>query len=1016
MKKLLILLCVLLISITGFVFLGNTSYAQANKKQQIIVDYIDENFKELKTPGLSIGIIENGEIYFINYGYADTEDQIVTSEETNFEIGSCTKAFTALAILKLNQEGFISLDDSVIKYFPKFKCSFENKSYDITIEQLLHHTSGVGTDTISLFRPDNSEEALRKIVTTLSGIELKHQPGKKFEYATINYDILGAIIEQVSGLAYEDYIKDNLLNPIGMTSSYVGSGEDENASSGYKVNFYKPREYEAPVFRNNYPAGYLVSSTKDMIKWLNYQLGNQDIQINSLLELSHKPNKEVDGMYDGYYGAGWFISPNKYDEIHHEGQNPNFAAFVSFCKKANTGIVVLSNSNSTNFHEFAHNIALYLYGDDLVAIDNRASSMDNVFSTFTIIFAVISVLLICYWGIILFEVKKNKRSKGLEKRSIRKLITHFMILLPFYYGLYLLPKTFAGTDWYTATVWGPDSFVKCVTILISLSIISFITHIMLLFFPYKNQYFKHAPEVLTLGTIAGLCNAIIIFLITNALNTGRENLKYNLYYFGLALVIYISGRRSLEIRLAEISQLVIKSLRETIFDRLFKTKYEDFEKIESGQLITTITDDINKIRDLAGIAVVMATSIITIIAAFVYLATISAFGTLMALAIIIVVASVYGYFNDIAVKHFEEARDTQNKFMAKIEALIGGYKDLTLHRTKKLEYRKEVSEVNEKFRLCNLVAFKMFVNAFMLGESLFIIVLGLIVFGFSYFFMSINEQELTSFVMILLYILGPINQVMSSIPRLAQINVSIERVKKLLKELPEIGAEEEEVSLETKADIKNLTISNLEFKYDKEDEEGFKVGPIDMSVNKGEVLFIIGGNGSGKSTLIKMITGLYKSQGGSININNKKVSEESIGEYISTVFADSYLFDRFYNTRLEGREANIKEYLASFELQHKVQVKEGVLSTTSLSTGQKKRLHLMRCYLEDRPIFIFDELAADQDPYFRKYFYRTLLPKMRKEGKIVIAVTHDDHYFDVADKVMKLDMGHMDNMSAKYVN
>lgn len=1016
MKKLFIVLCVLSILIPSFIFINNTSYAQTNEKQQIISDYISKNFKELKIPGLSIGIIENGEVYYLNYGYADTDNQIQTSEKTNFQVGSCTKAFTALAILKLNQEGLILLDDPIVKYFPEFKCSFENKTYDITIEQLLHHTSGIGSDTISLFRPDNSEDALTNIVDTLSGIELKQQPGTKFEYATVNYDILGAIMEQVSGVAYEDYIKNNLLNPIGMKSSYVGTSNlDKNLSSGYKINFYKPRLYEAPVFRNNYPAGYLVSNTEDMIKWLNYQLGNLEIEINSLLELSHYPNKEVDGVKNGYYGAGWFISSNKYDEIYHGGQNPNFAAYISFNKKENTGIVALSNSNSANFHEFANNIALYLYGDNLEAIENSASSMDNVFSTFFIIFAIICILLICLWGLILFDFRKGKRNKGFEKGSVKKLITHFIILLPLYYGLYLLPKAFAGTDWYTATVWGPDSFVKCITIIIYLLLISFITHILLLFFPHKNQYFKYAPEVLTLGVIAGLCNAIIIFVITNTLNDGRGNLKYTLYYFGLALVIYISGRRSLEIRLAEIAQLVIKSLRETIFDRLFKTKYEEFEKIESGQLITTITDDINRIRDLAGIAVVMATSIITIIAAFIYLATISAFGTLTALAIIIIVASIYGYFNGIAVRHFEEARETQNKFMAKIEALIGGYKDLTLHRNKKLEYRKEVSEINEKFRINNLAAFKMFVNAFMLGESLFIIVLGLIVFGFSFFFMSINEQELTSFVMILLYILGPINQVMNSIPRLTQINVSIERVKKLLKQLPEIGEGGNEVNLEINDNIKNITISNLEFKYDKEDEKGFKVGPIDMSVNKGEILFIIGGNGSGKSTLIKMITGLYKSQGGSINLNNKEVSEESIGEYISTVFADSYLFDRFYNTHLEGKETIIKEYLTTFELQNKVEVNEGVLSTTSLSTGQKKRLHLMRCYLEDRPIFIFDELAADQDPYFRKCFYRILLPKMREEGKIVIAVTHDDHYFDVADKVMKLDMGQMDNISDQYM-
>ena len=189
------------------------------------------------------------------------------------------------------------------------------------------------------------------------------------------------------------------------------------------------------------------------------------------------------------------------------------------------------------------------------------------------------------------------------------------------------------------------------------------------------------------------------------------------------------------------------------------------------------------------------------------------------------------------------------------------------------------------------------------------------------------------------------------------------------------------------------------------------LGPINMQIEAGEILFLTGGNGSGKTTLAKLILGLYAPETGQVKLNGEDITDEnreSYRQYFSVVFTDFYLFDSLIGLDQTDLDERAQKYLSMLQLDKVVEVKDGKLSTIRLSQGQRKRLALLTAYLEDRPIYLFDEWAADQDPLFKEVFYYQLLPELKSRGKTVIAISHDDHYYHVADRVVKLDYGQIE--------
>lgn len=998
--------------IISFLLSFQPSFSQ-EKIDEELLEQLEKEVLELMEdgdiPGLSVVIVNGNQQLIKSYGYANLESRELVTPNTLFELGSCSKAFTALAITYLEQQGKVALDDKVSDYIPWFRVQHEGDPQEITIRQLLHHTSGIPWNTISKIPESDADDALEQTVRQLIGQELKKPPGKKHEYATINYDVLALIIEVVAQQSFETYLQENIIDQLQLHSTTIGKPFDSTLmSTGYKIGFFAAREYKAPLYKGNNAAGYVVSNAEDMAVWLKFQMGLLESEMYNLAQLTHERDRSVPLHDMSAYARGWEISLNGTGEIYHGGLNPNYTSYMAFRPSKQLGIAVLANSNS-NFTSFiGQKLIKNLAGEEIAKGVNPTNEDDKLYSSILLVVILYILIVIGFLVKIIVDVIKGRRKyQPFNLKKAGSFARSVLIILPFLFGGYILPEAIAGFSWESILVWTPMTFGLLMKSLVVAIGISYVVYFVGLCFPDQNEYKQIAPQILLMSTLSGFANVVVIIMVTSGLDSDKE-LKYLIFYYALTLGIYLLGRRFVQIKLIKFTRGLIYDLSIQLVDKIFSTSYQNFERIDRGRVYTAFNDDITTIGRSTNVMLTLVTSTITGIGAFLYLASIAAWATLLTVFIIASLSLVYYFVSQSTDKYFEQARDSRNVFMRLLSGMIDGFKEISLHRNKKIEYRADVSVSAKEFKEKISMADIRFVNAFLIGESLLVLLLGFVSFGMHELFPGLPFHTLLSFVVVLLYLIGPINGILNSVPEVMRFKVAWKRVNGFILEIP-ANLDLNKIPEVQLRDVESIKVEGIKFQYaNGKDDQVFGIGPIDLEVNRGEILFIVGGNGSGKTTLAKLLIGLYEPQEGSISINGDIVKSADLSEYFSAVFSPSYLFEKLYNVELEDKQEALSNYLKLLDLQKKVKINDSRYSTIELSGGQRKRLALLQCYLENSPVYLFDEWAADQDPGYRKFFYRTLLPEMRAMGKIVIAITHDDHYFDVADYIMRMDEGRLE--------
>lgn len=429
-----------------------------------ISTFIQDQMEIGKIPGISVVVVEGENIvYQKSFGYADLKSENKVDQETLFELASNSKAFTGLGILKMIDDGLINMNSNVKEYLPWLTLYYDDSEVDVTVEQLLHHTSGISSKTISMIQISNNDNALENTVKTLVDTNLDTYPGDDFQYATINYDVLGLIIQEVSGVSYEEYILKEILVPLGLSNTYLFNNDDtENKlATGYKIGFLRPIPYKAPIYRGNKPAGYIMSNISDIGKWLKLQIGTGDVKVfDNLIAQSHIPDQNVTSPYDdSSYAIGWTVKDREGLEIIHGGNNPNYSSYMVIRPEEEFAVAVLSNINSSYTSVIGHGIKEKLLNNDYIYMGrDNYEFIDKIGVVVILIGSIISLLmLILIVRRILRIVHKKSSIKKLTKRCAIKMIILFVFVCGISYFLNTIPSIFFGASWGFVFVWYPFS-------------------------------------------------------------------------------------------------------------------------------------------------------------------------------------------------------------------------------------------------------------------------------------------------------------------------------------------------------------------------------------------------------------------------------------------------------------------------------------------------------------------------------------------------------------------------------
>jgi putative ATP-binding cassette transporter len=519
-------------------------------------------------------------------------------------------------------------------------------------------------------------------------------------------------------------------------------------------------------------------------------------------------------------------------------------------------------------------------------------------------------------------------------------------------------------------------------------------------------------SLILLGCLSGLANALILVVINIAAehvtNDGivSETL-YHLALFLLIVTVYYLSQQRLLVHATHHVENSIRAIRLSLIEHLRNCELQTIEKIGHERIFVVMGKELQVISQSAQLFVIIAQSSILVFFTAMYIAWLSVPAFVILTVSISFGAAIHFQRDKEIEDNMAKAFTSESNLITKLTDYLDGFKEIKLNRQRatelQIEYHKNATELN----IAKKLILSLFANDFIASQLNFYLSIGAIVFLLPVL-SNADPEMITKITTAALFLVGPITGIVGGLPSFTSSNTAAKNVLNLERELSELGSKIHPDPIHT--EFHKIELKDLYFQHQVvSGEYAFTIGPVNLCIKQGQTIFITGGNGSGKTTFIKLLTGLYKADSGKILLDNALVTGDKIDAYrnlFSAVFSDFHLFKHLYGIDHPSQK-DVDEWLNFLEMSHKVEFKNKEFSSIDLSTGQRKRLALFSAVFEKRPIFIFDELAADQDPYFRNKFYHEILPRLKDRGQTVIAITHDEKYFSVADIQINMDEGHL---------
>lgn len=498
----------------------------------------------------------------------------------------------------------------------------------------------------------------------------------------------------------------------------------------------------------------------------------------------------------------------------------------------------------------------------------------------------------------------------------------------------------------------------------------------------------------------------ILFIINNVISGNKD---YDEPYLGWSFLIIIVFTYLLNIifqkKLNRYAYYIIYENEKNIFKRILNTRLITLEKHGTQKFYTAI-EDLRIFSTLPEVITHTINSLLMLLLCLVYMFSLSMYAGISILVLIILIAVVYFIVVTTMNGKVATLRKFNEHYYNYVNDVIKGFKNLKVNSTLSQNLlSKNLFPNRDQAKELDYNVNYIFLSINLISQYGLYLIIGAILFVLPKFNL-LPKEDIVSYVVILLFITGPISNLINMQNIYTRFSVANKRINNFLKDFSEEKDEDNNQNL-TNVDFQSLHFKNISFQYDNTSEEqSFALDKVNFNAQKGEVIFIVGGNGSGKSTFINILTGLYDHKDGEINLNNEKLNSKKILQnLISPVFTDNYVFSHNYDNYQLENNSQYQSLLEMMEMQEVVGDTKEESARRNFSKGQSKRMSLILALLEEKPILVLDEWAADQDPHFRKYFYETLIPKFKKEGKTIIAVTHDDAYFKQADRIIKFDYG-----------
>lgn len=516
-------------------------------------------------------------------------------------------------------------------------------------------------------------------------------------------------------------------------------------------------------------------------------------------------------------------------------------------------------------------------------------------------------------------------------------------------------------------------------------------------------------RLIGMAVIAGLSNAMVLAVINAAASPSAQNTKGRLaIMFVVVVVTWSISQRYMMYEASKEIERIIHRVRSRLTAAVRDSELIEIERIGRTVIYNAISKEIQSLGQNTNTLVAVSQMSLLVVFALLYLFVLSPIAFVIAMVFMSVAVTMYLGRLKAVNKAIADSFTAEYGLHELLEGILDGFKEVKLNATRSKEISDDLLDASLAAAESRVTAQSQLVRNYVFTQNVFFLLLATMVFIVP-LATDIANETIVKLTTAILFVTSAIAGVVSSVPVFINANASAKNIMSLHRA---IGAPSRLLSDVTRIAVtpppfREIEVRDVSFAYGEADNPGFRVGPFNVTFKAGETVFISGGNGSGKSTFMRLFTSLYWPRDGYIALDGRPVTHETVEAYralFTAVFSEYHLFKRLYGVAPEALD-EIPELLRLFEIEDKTALVDGAFTTVNLSAGQRKRVALIVALLERRPLCVLDEWAADQDPLFRRKFYEDLLPMFKARGMTIVAVSHDDRYFHVADRRLHLEEG-----------